>query len=344
MDVSEKYRPETGTAGCDGGGPPPSMGGVRFNTDSPGADRSATSSAPDETIVGSVTAWGEMIKFSHSIFALPFALLATFLAARPALPSINAVALIVVCMVAARSAAMTFNRIVDRAVDAANPRTAMRHLPTGRISLSAAWTFFFVAVGVFVAGCAGFYALLANPWPIRLCLPVLALLCCYSYCKRFTRYSHVVLGAAIALSPVAAWIAISPDTLGAPAWILMLAVTCWIGGFDVIYACQDVDFDRRAGLHSLPAAIGVAGALWAARGLHVLTLAALIALGQATGLGWLYVVGVGAVAMLLIVEHAIVSPKDLSRVNLAFFTLNGAVGLLLGVLGVLDVCLSLSQR
>lgn len=284
--------------------------------------------------------WGEMIKFSHSLFALPFAILATFLAARPGLPDWRAFALIVLCMVAARSAAMTFNRIVDARIDAANPRTASRHLPTGRISPAAAWTFFASACALFVLGCAGFLLLAANPWPLRLCLPVLALLCFYSYTKRFTPCSHLVLGAAIALSPVAAWIAISPHTLSAPAWLLMAAVTFWIAGFDIIYACQDVDFDRRAGLYSLPARVGVAASLWTARAFHCLTVLALLALGRVAGLGPTYHAGVACVAVLLVVENALVQPNDLSRVNLAFFTVNGAVGLLLGALGVLDVCLS----
>lgn len=287
--------------------------------------------------------WGEMIKFSHSLFALPFAVLAAFLAARPRLPTAIEFGLIVVCMVAARSTAMTFNRIADAHYDAANPRTAQRHLPAGRISRSAAWAFLIGAAATFVAGCAGFLVARGNPWPLRLCLPVLALLCGYSYTKRFTRFSHLALGAAIALSPVAAWIAIAPQTLGLPAAALMLAVATWIAGFDIIYACQDVEFDRSAGLHSLPARAGIGPALWVARGLHAVTVAALLAVGRAAGLGGLYYVGVGCVALLLVIENALVSPRDLSRVNLAFFTVNGIVGLLLGGLGVLDVCLSIVQ-
>lgn len=294
-------------------------------------------------LLPTVYTWGEMIKFSHSLFALPFAVLAVFLAARPEPPGWPAFGLIVLCMVAARSAAMTFNRIVDAPIDAANPRTAARHLPAGRISPAAAWTFFLCAAGAFVLGAAGFLWVGDNPWPLRLCLPVLAMLCLYSYTKRFTRFSHLVLGAAIALSPVAAWIAISPETLGPPAWLLMAAVTCWIGGFDIIYACQDVDFDRRAGLHSLPARIGIGPALWIARGLHAVTVAALVAVGLAAQLGALYFTGVACVAALLIVENALVRADDLSRVNVAFFTVNGVVGVLLGGLGVLDVWLALPQ-
>lgn len=289
---------------------------------------------------GVVRTWAEMIKFGHSVFALPYAVLALFLASRPGLPQISHVVLIVLCMVAARSAAMTFNRIADAALDARNPRTARRAIPAGAISMRAAWGFFLGNAALFVLGCAGFWLVHGNPWPILLALPVLGLLCGYSYTKRFTRWSHVVLGAAIALSPVATWIAISPQTLGAAAWLLMVAVTFWIAGFDLIYACQDVEFDRQAGLRSVPAMMGVAAALWMARGFHVVTIAALLAVGQVAGLGWLYLAGVAIVALLLAVENAIVRPNDLSRVNVAFFTLNGVVSLVLGGLGVADVVLS----
>lgn len=284
--------------------------------------------------------WGEMIKFSHSVFALPFALLAAFLAARPGLPQVGHVVLIIICMVAARSAAMTFNRLVDAEFDARNPRTAGRALPRGAISRRAAWGFYAAAAVCFVLGCGGFLLVYANYWPLLLSAPVLALLCGYSYAKRFTRWSHLLLGAAIAFAPVAAWIAIAPQTLGWPALLLMAAVALWIGGFDIIYACQDVDFDRRAGLHSLPARIGIAPALWVARGFHVLTVLALGAVGVAAGLGGWYFSGVACVAALLTVENAIVRADDLSRVNLAFFTINGVVGLLLGALGVVDVIVS----
>ena len=287
-----------------------------------------------------VREWGQMIKFSHSVFALPFALLATFLAARPGTPQVGQLGLILLCMVAARSAAMTFNRIVDARIDARNPRTASRQIPRGTISRSAAWTFFAAACGLFVLGAAGFAWLFQNPWPVRLALPVLLLLCAYSYTKRFTRWSHVILGAAIAFAPVAAWIAISPQTLGAPAWLLMSAVTFWIAGFDLIYACQDAEFDRTAGLYSVPARMGVAAALWLARAFHLTTVIALVGVGMSAGLGALYWSGVCAVGLLLIIENSLVRPNDLSRVNLAFFTINGCVGLLLGGLGVADVLLS----
>lgn len=290
-------------------------------------------------LLGALRTWGEMIKFSHSVFALPFAVLATFLAARPGVPTLAQGALIVLAMVAARSAAMTFNRIVDARLDALNPRTANRPLPRGRIAPYAAWLFLVIAGVVFVLAAGGFYLLDRNPWPVALALPVLVFLCLYSYTKHFTRWSHFVLGAGIAFAPVAAWIAIQPATLGPPAWLLMLAVTCWIGGFDLIYACQDVDFDRAHHLHSIPARWGIAPALWLARAAHLVTVLALLAVGYTAQLGTLYHVGVGCVALLLIVENALVSPRDLSRVNLAFFTVNGIVGLVLAGFGVLDILL-----
>ena len=284
-----------------------------------------------------VRTWGEMIKFSHSIFALPFAVLATFLAARPERPTVADFGLIVVCMVAARSAAMTFNRIVDAKIDARNPRTANRPLPAGQITPAAAWAFFLGSGALFLLGCAGFWWLRANPWPLLLGLPVLAWLCFYSYTKRFTAFAHVVLGSGIALAPVAAWIAISPETLGATAVWLLVAVATWIAGFDIIYAALDADFDRSAGLFSIPSRLGVGPALWIARGLHVVTALALVAVGRSAGLGAWYYAGVAAVILLLIIENAIVHPRDLSRVNLAFFTVNGVIGLVLGVLGVTDI-------
>ncbi|MFO0839820.1 MAG: UbiA-like polyprenyltransferase [Phycisphaerae bacterium] len=291
------------------------------------------------SLYDSAKTWAEMIKLSHSVFALPFALLATFLAASPALPQVGQFALIVICMVAARSAAMTFNRIVDADVDAANPRTSTRPIPRGKIGMRAAWAFLAVSGAIFGLGAAGFWIGYRNPWPLWLSAPVLAWLCGYSYTKRFTAWSHVVLGAGIALAPVAAWISISPRTLGPPAWLLMLTVTTWIAGFDLIYACQDAGFDRSAGLFSVPARFGVATALWLARGLHVVTVLALVGVGWTSGLGAIYYVGVASVAALLTIENAIVSPRDLTRVNLAFFTLNGVVGVLLGALGILDVVL-----
>lgn len=307
----------------------------------------STGMTSDRGLLPTVRTWAEMIKFSHTVFALPFALLATFLAARsrtpPALPGGLEFALILVCMIAARSAAMTFNRIADAAFDAANPRTANRAIPRGSISIPTAWGFVALSCAVFLAGCAAFWLLGSNPWPLLLSAPTLAALAGYSYTKRFTRWSHLVLGAVIAFAPVAAWIAIHPTTLGPAAWLLMLAVATWIAGFDIIYACQDVAFDRRSGLHSLPAALSIGPALWLSRGLHVVTVAALVGVGAAAGLGPLYYSGVAITAALLVYEQSLVRTGDLSRVNLAFFTVNGLVGVGLGGLGVADVVVQVAR-
>ena len=286
--------------------------------------------------------WAEMVKFSHSVFALPFALMATFLAARGTAaryPTPGQLGLIVACMVTARSVAMTFNRLVDAGLDARNPRTADRAISAGRISRGWALLFLAAAAAGFVASCAGFWWSDGNVIPLLLALPVLAYLCLYSYTKRFTRWSHFVLGSAIAFSPVAAWVAIDPASIGWPAVVLMGAVTLWIAGFDIIYACQDIDFDRREGLSSLPAGLGVGRALRLARLAHVGTVILLVLLMPLANLGWLYGLGVGAVALLLLVENALVRADDLSRVNVAFFTVNGIISVLLGVLTIAD-CLA----
>jgi len=283
-----------------------------------------------------------MIKFSHSVFALPFAIVATFLAARSlpgGFPTGQHLALIVLCMVAARSFAMTFNRIVDAAIDARNPRTAGRAIPAGRIPVRWAVAFLLGSGALFILGCAGFQLAFANLWPLRLSLPTLAVLAVYSLCKRFTSAAHFVLGAVIAFAPTAAWIAIHPATLGWPAAILTTGVTLWIAGFDIIYACQDVDVDRRDGLFSIPARLGIPAALWIARICHVLTVALLALLGYAAGLGVIYAAGVVLTAVLLAAEHAVVRANDLSRVNLAFFFFNGCISVLLGTAAVVDICL-----
>lgn len=305
----------------------------------------AASPAVNSRPFSSLRTWAEMIKFAHSVFALPFALVATFLAGRAlpeGRPGLLHLVLIVVCMVAARSVAMTFNRIVDARIDAANPRTANRPLPAGRLSLVQAWLFLGLFFVTFALACVGFYVWLGNPWPMWLGGPVLLFLCIYSFTKRFTRYAHFWLGAAIGLSPIAAWLAIHPPTLGIPAVLLALAVTCWIAGFDIIYACQDIAVDRGSGLHSLPSRIGPRAALWVTRLLHVLVVVLLLLLGRSAGLGWLYHSGVAVVAVLLVVENAAVRADDFSRVNLAFFTINGLVSLIFGACAIADVLLRLA--
>jgi 4-hydroxybenzoate polyprenyltransferase len=281
----------------------------------------------------------EMIRFSHTLFALPFALLAAVLAWRTKSGGFAWLDLagILLCMVFARSAAMAFNRLVDRHIDAVNPRTAGRHLPTGQLSAKAVWAFTAVCSLGFIAATLLF--LLASPsnlWPALLSVPVLLFLGGYSYTKRFTSLAHFWLGASLMLAPLAAWIAIRGlEDLATPL-VLGLAVLFWVAGFDVIYACQDVDFDRKAGLSSIPAWLGVAGGLRVALLCHVATVVLLIALNFVAQdqLGAIYLAGVAAVTGLLVYEHWLVRPTDLQRVNRAFFNVNVVIslGLLLVVL------------
>jgi 4-hydroxybenzoate polyprenyltransferase len=279
-----------------------------------------------------------MIKFSHTLFALPFALLGGILAVRD--PRITAHAGpsewlgILLCMVTARSAAMAFNRLADRLIDARNPRTATRHIPAGRLSARSVAAFTLANSILFIASTLLF--LPSNPWPLRLSVPVLAWLLGYSYAKRFTSLAHYWLGLGLAFAPVAAWIALTGRVDPTPLW-LGLAVFFWVGGFDILYACQDHDFDRQAGLRSLPVRLGVRNALRLAAASHAVTVAALIALGLSyPPFGWIYYTGVAVVACVLVYEHALVRPDDLSRVNLAFFHLNAAISLGLLVVGSAD--------
>jgi 4-hydroxybenzoate polyprenyltransferase len=277
-----------------------------------------------------------MIRFSHTLFALPFALLGAAMAARGhdgwhGRP--RDWLGILLCMVCARSAAMAFNRLVDRRIDARNPRTAMRHLPAGVLSVPTVATFWAVCAAGFVASTLLF---LPNRWPLLLSVPVLAWLCGYSYAKRFTSLAHAWLGSALALAPVAAWVALRGDVAWPPV-LLGLAVLFWVNGFDIIYACQDVDFDRSAGLHSVPGRVGVPNALRLAAASHAVMVACLVGLGLAMPLGTVYFVGVGLIAALLVYEHSIVRPDDLSRVNVAFFQVNIVISLGLLAFGVIDL-------
>jgi len=278
------------------------------------------------------------VKFSHTAFALPFALLATFLAAG-GWPGTGALALILACMVTGRSAAMSFNRIVDVKIDARNPRTAGRPLQTGEISLAAAWGFYALCCAGFVAAALGFYLLADNMYPVVCAVPVLVFISGYSLAKRFTSLCHLLLGAALALSPLGAWVAIAPETLGAPAGVLGLAVLGWVGGFDIIYSLQDISIDRREGLRSLPARLGPAAALWISRALHAATVALLVCLAPLAGLGGLYLTGVAVGAVLLAVEQALVSPRDFSRAGAVFIYANAAMSCLLAAAGIADVLL-----
>jgi 4-hydroxybenzoate polyprenyltransferase len=238
-------------------------------------------------------------------------------------------------MVFARSTAMAFNRLVDRRLDAENPRTAMRHLPAGLLSVGNVVAFCIVGTVGFVLSTLCF---LPNPWPLYLALPVLAFLCGYSYAKRFTALCHYWLGAALMLSPIAAWIAIHGDVAWPPV-LLGLGVFFWVGGFDIIYACQDVGFDQSRRLHSLPARVGIPAALKLALASHVLMLVCLFILWRVAELGPVFFVGVVAVAALLAYEHWLVRPDDLTRVNQAFFHVNAVVSVGLLVVGMIDVWL-----
>jgi len=267
-------------------------------------------------VVARAVAYGRMIKFSHSIFALPFALTSMALAATDGLRWAQ-VGWILVAMVGARSAAMGFNRLADHAIDGRNPRTAGRELPRGVLSRAEVWAFVMASAAALVLAAA-----MLNPLCLVLSPVALAIVFAYSYTKRFTSLSHLVLGLCLAIAPIGAWLAIR----GAFAWppvLLGLAVLFWVAGFDTIYACQDVDFDRREGLRSLPAWLGVQGALRLARVFHVLAVALLLAVYGVASLHPLYIAGVAGVAALLVYEHSLVRHDDLSRVDVAFFTLNG---------------------
>jgi 4-hydroxybenzoate polyprenyltransferase len=283
----------------------------------------------------------EMIRFSHTLFALPFALLSALLAwQKPG--SFRALDLlgILLCMVFARSTAMAFNRLADRHYDALNPRTATRHLPRRQVGAEAVWIFTLACAAGFIA--ATFLFLLSgNPWPLYLSLPVLLFICAYSYTKRFTILCHAWLGASLLLAPLAAWIAIRGLKDLATPLMLGFAVLFWVTGFDILYACQDVEFDRRAKLSSIPAKFGVAASLRLALVCHMLMLGFLFGLYWLTwpDLKTIYLVGLVAVAALLVYEHWLVRPDDLSRVNQAFFNVNGVISVGLLIVVVLQLAL-----
>jgi 4-hydroxybenzoate polyprenyltransferase len=260
----------------------------------------------------------EMIKWEHSIFALPFALSAAMLAAS-GLPTLPQVIWIIVCMVSARSAAMAFNRLADARIDAANPRTATRAIPAGVLSgrFVAIFVLFFCLVFVLAAAQLNRLTFMLSP-------VALAVVLLYSYTKRFTRWSHLVLGFALGIAPAAAWIAVR-GSLDPRILILTAAVTFWVGGFDMLYACQDIDFDRANRLNSVPQSFGIPRALTLARLLHITMLVLLVALVLTFGLGKIAMAGVLAVALLLAYEHSLVSSHDLSKLNAAFFTMNGVI-------------------
>jgi 4-hydroxybenzoate polyprenyltransferase len=272
----------------------------------------------------------EMIKWEHSIFALPFALTGAVLAAGgwPRLPVLG---LILICMVSARSAAMAFNRLVDASLDKTNPRTAMRAIPAGQLSAGFVGAFTVVAAVVFVVA-AGFL----NRLTLELAPIALIVVLAYSYMKRVTRWSHLVLGLALGIAPSAAWIAVR-GSYDLRVLLLTGVVILWVGGFDVLYACQDFEYDRAVGLFSVPAAFGMEGAFWIARVMHACAVVLMFLLVHAFGLGSIALVGMCVVAALLAYEHSIVSPKDLSRMNAAFFTTNGIISVVFFVSVAADV-------
>jgi 4-hydroxybenzoate polyprenyltransferase len=277
----------------------------------------------------------EMIKFEHSVFALPFALTGALLAWRDSGAAggqfWSKLPWIVVAMVGARSAAMAFNRLVDADIDSRNPRTRMRHLPSGLVSRAFGWAFVIASAAVFFAAAGEL-----NRLCLRLAPVALAIVFFYSFTKRFTSFSHLVLGFSLGIAPAAAWVAIRGSLDPRILW-LTAAVTLWTGGFDVIYACQDYEFDGVEALCSIPRSLGVAAALRVAQALHAAMLICLIALADTLHLGVLAFIGIGAVAALLAYEHSLVKPNDLSRVNAAFFTMNGWVSVLFFVFWAADI-------
>jgi 4-hydroxybenzoate polyprenyltransferase len=279
------------------------------------------SSPPAQGLLGKFRTTLEMIKFEHSVFALPFALTGAMLAAR-GWPAWRQVFWLIVAMVGARSAAMTFNRIADLKFDAANPRTRERALPAGRLSLRFAAGFTAISSALLILA-----AFELNRLAFELSPLALAILLFYSYTKRFTVLSHLVLGFCLGMSPVAAWIALRGD-VSAAVLTLGAAVMLWVAGFDILYACQDVEFDHALGLHSIPKRFGIGAALWISGGTHAAMLGLLVAVLRMERLGWIAIAGLALVALLLAWEHALVKPKDLSRLNAAFFTVNGYISLL----------------
>jgi len=286
------------------------------------------------------------IKIAHSVFALPFALLAAFMAARPYNQNIDwsrfggQLILIIIAMVAARTVAMLANRLIDRDIDKDNPRTAGRALPSGRLSLSAAVSALSASAIVFYAVCLAFGVLYDNLWPAWLGVPVLIWISSYAWLKRFTSLCHLYLGSSLAISPPAAALAVCPEALMTqPAiWVIAGAVLCWVAGFDIIYALQDVRVDRAQGLHSMPARLGEQRGLWISRALHVLSAACLATAGLIDPrFDVVYGLAVTAIVLLLVYEHITIARWGLARLSLAFFTLNGIISCLLGLFGIIDI-------
>jgi 4-hydroxybenzoate polyprenyltransferase len=297
------------------------------------------SSSPPRALVDRLGVLARDIKIGHTIFAMPWAILATVMAGRgePLRELIGKLALVVVAMVTARTVAMTSNRLLDAKLDAENPRTAGRAIPAGKLSRGFVVATLVVCAIVFVGAGAVFQVQFRNPWPLILALPVLAWISAYPLLKRFTRLCHYYLGASLALGPVCAWLAVRGD-LALPPVLIGAAVLLWTAGFDIIYACQDYTSDVKQSLFSVPSKLGIARALWVSRATHAACALLLIAIAAtAPGLGIFFAVGVAVAIGLLIVEQSLVRANDLSRAGVAFFTINGIISLLLGTLGVIDL-------
>lgn len=297
-----------------------------------------------QTSLSRLTAFARDIKISHSIFALPFALLSTFLAAG-GFPKPGQIGLILVCMLSARTMAMAMNRLLDADIDSRNPRTRNRAIPGGQLSRTFVIGAILMCVVLFMSATVLFRTIYHNPWPLILGAPVLLFLSAYPFLKRFTRLCHYYLGIALALAPMCAWIAITGHLAPPPIW-MALAVASWTAGFDIIYACQDYDSDIEQRVFSIPAEFGIGRALWIARVTHLFSFAMLIQIGFSAHppLGLLYFIGVGLAGILLCIEHSLVKPTDLSKIGLAFFTINGIISVVLGLLGIADVLIAAFAR
>ncbi|MFK7743261.1 MAG: UbiA-like polyprenyltransferase [Planctomycetota bacterium] len=283
-----------------------------------------------------LSTYAGLVKLSHSVFALPFALL-SLLVATDGSPSIRLLLLVVLAVVAARTAAMSFNRYADRDIDARNPRTQSREIPRGAVRAGSALTLALAGGAVFLLACW-----LLAPMCLWLGVPTLLWLYGYSYAKRFSSLCHLWLGVALGISPVAAWFAADGGSFGPRLWapvVLGSAVALWVAGFDVLYACQDDDFDRQVGLHSLPVRFGRRGAMWISRGLHLLAVVGFAAFGWMAGLRTLYLGGVALAAGLIWWQHRLLRPDDLSRIQAAFFTANGVLAVVMFAAGCADVYL-----
>jgi len=310
---------------------------------SPSPPPSPTSGVPTPSLAARLRVAAGDIKLAHSVFAMPFAVMGAFLARDAGHPWSDfgwMLVIVVVCMVLARTWAMLVNRIVDRKFDAANPRTARRALASGRLSLRSAVGIALGCAGLFVLAASAFYWLFNNPWPAMLAIPVLAWIAFYSFTKRFTSLCHVFLGGALAASPAAAAIAVNPSSLADTPAVLWMAgmVLFWVAGFDVIYALQDVEFDQRTGLFSIPSRLGPTRAIWLSRAMHAAAFACLVTAAMVEPrFGVIFWIGVGLVGVLLCLEHVVLARRGKAGLDMAFFTLNGIVSCVLGIAGVADL-------